>query len=271
MTIAGHSAAIALCNRLLEAQEEPQIDELAAEDAEGDNLAQWFITLVNALGNESCLKSNGEEYAAKTLTGYLDKVREQLQSKFPGNEVLLDNKFFDDLKEGLPKISARRQHKGTNEGDVITTTIPVFRKSKDQNALYLDPTKPAEPVAVDLLQINEKLWRSRSVDTHETRLAFNMLYNSDTRPGEPKFVTYDKMYYKKYFNAAYANWFQMKQLTTFPTCWTNDYEYPETCVLHSFAAFWCAKDGLVRLGDPFSNPRSGPLAVRRTCSRRRMP
>ena len=256
-TIAGVSSAITLCNRLLEAQEEPKIDELTVEDAEGDNLAQWFITLVNALGNESCLKSNGEEYASKTLTGYLDKVREHLQSKFPGNEVLCNNRFFDDLKESLPKITARRQHKGTNETDVISKTIPIFRQSMQQNALFLDPTRPAEPVAVDLLQINEKLWRSHAVDTHETRLAFNMLYSSDTRPGEPKFVTYDKMYYEKHFNTTYANWFQMKQLTTFPTCWTNDYEYPETCVLHAFAAFWCAEDGLVRLGDPFRVPKSG--------------
>jgi hypothetical protein len=120
----------------------------------------------------------------------------------------------------------------------------------------MDPYKPVEEVGTDLLRITESLWRSSDSDAHGMRLNLNLLQSGVGRGGEPKFLTYAKMYYEHRYSMLYGLWFQLKQVTTVPTCFTNDYEYPETCVEHAFGSFFCVEDGLARAGNPFANPNS---------------
>ena len=63
------------------------------------------------------------------------------------------------------------------------------------------------------------------------------------------------MYWEPFFQVVVAKWFQMKQITSIPTSWCPDYQYPETCVLTSFACFWMVENGLARSGNPYSTAR----------------
>ena len=255
-TLAPHKSAYNLCDRLMKERGEVLLTELAATDCEGDNLKVWFTELANAMGNDSCVKSTGEEHVATTLTGYLEKAKDYLLVQYPNNEVLNDKEFFDGLYNKIPNIANRRQRKGKDETDAIKKIIPIFRKSMPENAIFMDPQEPVQEVSTDLLRICTSLWKSGADDAHMMRLTNNMLHAGDARGGEPKFLTCDKMYYEHRFHVIYGLWFQLKQTTTVPTCFTNDYEHPETCVEHSFAAFWCVENGLARGGNPYQNPKS---------------
>ena len=230
--------------------------EPAATDCEGDNLKVWFTELANAMGNDSCTKSTGEEHIATTLTGYLEKAKDHLLVQHPNNEVLNDKEFFDGLCNKIPNIANRHQHKGKDETNAIEKIIPIFRKSMPENAIFMDPQEPVQEVSTDLLHICASLWKLGADDAHMMRLTNNMLHTGDAHGGEPKFLTCDKMHCEHHFHVIHGLWLQLKQTTTVPACFTNDCKHPETCIEHSFAAFWCIKNGLARGGNPHQNPKS---------------
>ena len=97
--------------------------------------------------------------------------------------------------------------------------------------------------------------KSNEWGSHEKKLQYNITYSSVGRGGEIKFINYDKMYWEPFFQVVVAKWFQMKQITSVPTSWCPNYQYPETCVLTSFACFWMVENGLARSGNPYSTAR----------------
>lgn len=121
------AAALKLCNKILREEDELELHELTEVDAEGDNLKPYFATLATGLGSEECLKSTGEEYSGTSLGKYLDHARADVRAKFPTNQVLADDEFFANLKNNIPKLAARRMHKGLNEDDVVSKSIVPFR------------------------------------------------------------------------------------------------------------------------------------------------
>jgi len=138
-TVQSRDSAIEMFNRIMREEDEPQFHELSELDAEGDNLKTVIIRFANGVGNDSCLKSNGEEYSPSTLWKHIEWICSRLDKKFPNNQALADKGWMDDLKESLPKLVGRRTNKGISEDDVISNCIPIFRKAAPANAIYVDP------------------------------------------------------------------------------------------------------------------------------------
>jgi hypothetical protein len=211
--------------------------------------------LATGLGGEENVKSTGDNYEPVTLSSYLEKARVLVEQRFPNNATVKDSDFFDNLRENIPKIAGRRLQRGMNDDDIAVKSVPVFRKSSMKNRILLNPDKRVEN-ATDLFTIQENLWKSNDKGIHETRAQLNIIFSSDGRGGEVKFLSYKKMYWETEYGVPVAKWFQQKQVTSALTCWTNDYDDAETCVFHALASFWSVEDGLARVGNPFQNPKS---------------
>lgn len=238
------------------------------------DLQEYVIIFADLLVHAGLRKTNGDYYSTQVLSQYWRSICKQMKRDFPNNnnsKSLNDATFLEESTKKFNTVAHRARERGKNEDGFVTKTLPLFRETKPGLEVYrtynvecgFDSARndgQMKPVGVDLKTILRSLFASAQFGTNSSpfqkMLLLNLTWAAIGRGGEPKFLSYDKMYWEPHFQCVVCKWLQIKQLTVMPTSFTRDASIPELCVLSTFALYWMMEQGLSREEGTFDHHRS---------------
>ena len=157
-------------------------------------------------------------------------------SLFPGHEDWKeDDYWFTKTKKDIVSSIGKSRVRGGDEEEE-PSKVAVVRDRDVYNREYMP----------DLVHINRDLLKSNLSDVYQRRVAINMTFAADGRPGEIKYLNMKSMAYNPAGNSIDGDWKDVKTAKKKPTSFCTDAEYWECCALDSLGDFWNAGNGLIR-------------------------